>query len=196
VTCCPLAEASPVLAGLVGASVRRLGDEPDLGHLTSRGPRQALSTASQRLALDLELHDPPRDLIELRRHRIDLRPEPRRRFIGEVDGLVTQEAIGDVPVREHRRRHERGVLDAHAVMDLVALLEPAEDRVILHRRLVHHDRLEPALERRVLLDVLSPSGKSPRTMRWAGPSTMAVLPTPEAPISTPGCSWCGATESG
>jgi hypothetical protein len=51
----PLAEASPVLAGLVGASVqgrvalgprvgarvRRLGDEPDLGHVTSRGPRQA-----------------------------------------------------------------------------------------------------------------------------------------------------------
>jgi hypothetical protein len=24
-----------------GARVRRLGDEPDLGHLTSRGPRQA-----------------------------------------------------------------------------------------------------------------------------------------------------------
>ena len=51
----PLAEASPLLAGLVGASVqgrvalgpragarvRRLGDEPDLGHVTSRGPRQA-----------------------------------------------------------------------------------------------------------------------------------------------------------
>jgi uroporphyrinogen-III synthase len=51
----PLTEASPILAGLVGASVqgrvalgpragarvRRLGDEPDLGHVASRGPRQA-----------------------------------------------------------------------------------------------------------------------------------------------------------
>ena len=51
----PLAEVSPVLAGLVGASVqgrvalgpragarvRHLGDEPDLGHVASRGPRQA-----------------------------------------------------------------------------------------------------------------------------------------------------------
>jgi hypothetical protein len=51
----PLTETSPVLAGLVsasvqgrvalgpraGARVRRLGDEPDLGPLTSRGPRQA-----------------------------------------------------------------------------------------------------------------------------------------------------------
>ena len=51
----PLAEVSLVLAGLVGASVqgrvalgpragarvRRLGDEPDLGHVTSPCPRQA-----------------------------------------------------------------------------------------------------------------------------------------------------------
>ena len=32
--------------------------------------------------------------------------------------------------------------------------------------------------------VLSPSGTSPLTMRWARPSTMAVLPTPGSPIST------------
>src|SRR5439155_1731401 len=31
---------------------------------------------------------------------------------------------------------------------------------------------------------LRPSGTSPRTMRWARPSTMAVLPTPGSPIST------------
>ncbi len=31
---------------------------------------------------------------------------------------------------------------------------------------------------------LSPSGTSPLTMRWASPSTMAVLPTPGSPIST------------
>src|SRR5213078_4574946 len=50
-----LTDTSPVLAGLVSASVqggvalgprasarvRRLGDEPDLGHFASRGPRQA-----------------------------------------------------------------------------------------------------------------------------------------------------------
>ena len=30
----------------------------------------------------------------------------------------------------------------------------------------------------------SPSGTSPRTMRWASPSTMAVLPTPGSPIRT------------
>ena len=30
----------------------------------------------------------------------------------------------------------------------------------------------------------SPSGTSPRTIRWASPSTIAVLPTPGEPIST------------
>jgi len=51
----PVTDASPVLAGLAsasvqsrvalgpraGARVRRLGDEPALAHVTSRGPRQA-----------------------------------------------------------------------------------------------------------------------------------------------------------
>ena len=31
---------------------------------------------------------------------------------------------------------------------------------------------------------LSPSGTSPATIRWASPSTMAVLPTPGSPMST------------
>jgi hypothetical protein len=31
---------------------------------------------------------------------------------------------------------------------------------------------------------LRPSGTSPSTMRWARPSTMAVLPTPGSPMST------------
>ena len=30
----------------------------------------------------------------------------------------------------------------------------------------------------------SPSGTSPATMRWASPSTIAVLPTPGSPMST------------
>jgi len=72
----PLADASPVLAGLAsasvqgrvalgpraGARVRRLGDEPDLGHVASRGPRQA-----QRDGFDLHanLWVPPNDRARL-----------------------------------------------------------------------------------------------------------------------------------
>ncbi len=118
-------------------------------------PGRGVALLLQGLALDLDLHDPTGDLVQLRRHGVDLDPEPSRRLVHEVDGLVGQEAIGDVTVGQHGRRHQRRILDADAVMDLVALLEPAQDGDrVLHRGLVHHDGLEPPLQRRVLLDVL------------------------------------------
>jgi hypothetical protein len=52
----------------------------------------------------------------------------RAGLVDEVDGLVGQEAVGDVAVRTaSAAATRRGVLDAHAVVDLVALPEAAED---------------------------------------------------------------------
>ena len=97
----------------------------------------------------------PLDLVELGRHRVDLHPQPRRGLVDEVDGLVGQEAVGDVAMGEHRRGHQRGVLDLHAVVDLVALAQAAQDADrVLDGRLADEHRLEPPLERGVLLDVL------------------------------------------
>ena len=77
-------------------------------------------------------------------------------LVHEVDRLVRQEALGDVAVRERRRGDERGIRDAHAVVDLVPLAQAAQDRDrLLDGRLVDEDRLEAALERGVLLDVLA-----------------------------------------
>ena len=42
---------------------------------------------------------------------------------------------------------------------------------------------EPISRVKIVLS-LSPSGTSPRTIRWASPSTMAVFPTPGSPIRT------------
>ncbi len=57
---------------------------------------------------------------------------------------------------QHRRRDHRAVLDAHAVMHLVALLQPAQDADgVFHAWLVHEHRLEAPFQRRVLLDVLA-----------------------------------------
>ena len=117
--------------------------------------RRLVLFLAQRFALDFQLHDAPLDLVELDRHRVDLHPQLRCRFIHQVDGLVRQEAVGDVAVREHRRGDERGVLDPHLVMDLVALAQPAEDADgVFHARFGHHDRLEPAFQGGVLFDVL------------------------------------------
>ena len=63
---------------------------------------------------------------------------------------------GDVAVGEHGGRHQGGVLDAHAVVHLVALLQAAQDGDgVLDRRLADVDGLEAALQGGVLLDVLA-----------------------------------------
>ena len=115
---------------------------------------------AERRLLDLELHHAARDRVELLRHRVDLGADHGARLVDEVDRLVGQEAVGDVAMRQGRRGHQRGVLDPDAVMHLVALAQPAQDRDrVLDRRLVHDQRLEPPLERRVLFDVLAVLGE-------------------------------------
>ena len=58
--------------------------------------------------------------VELLGLGIDLHLEACRRLVDQVDRLVGQEAVGDVAVRQRRRRHDRAVGDAHAVVLLVA----------------------------------------------------------------------------
>ena len=68
--------------------------------------------------------------------RVDLDAQPRGRLVDQVDRLVGQEAVGDVAVRQRRGGDDRRVLDVDAVVDLVALLQPAQDRDrVLDRRL-------------------------------------------------------------
>ena len=110
----------------------------------------------ERLALDLELHHAALDLVELRWHRVVLDAQLRRRFIEQIDRLVRQEAVCDVALRQRRGRDDRAVLDAHAVVRLVALLEAAQNRDrVGEARLTDEHRLEPPLERGVLLDMLA-----------------------------------------
>ncbi len=95
--------------------------------------------------------------------RVELDLERARRLVDQVDGLVGQEAVGDVAVAQPRGGDDRLVGDLHAVVDLVLLLEPAQDRDgVVEARLAHVDGLEPALERAVGLDVLAVLGERRR----------------------------------
>ena len=70
--------------------------------------------------------------------------------------LSGQEPAGDVAVGQHGGGHQRRILDPDAVVHLVPLLQAAQDRDrVLDARLLHQHRLEPPLERGVLLDVLA-----------------------------------------
>ena len=110
----------------------------------------------QSLLLDLHLRELARDGVDLDRHGVQLHAQAARRLVHQVDGLIGQEAVGDVAAREVRGSHKRTVGDAHAVEDLVLLLEAAQNRHrVLHARLAHEHLLEAAGEGGVLLDVLT-----------------------------------------
>ncbi len=98
---------------------------------------------------------PPLGPVDLGRLRVDLDPQARRGLVDEVDRLVGQEPVRDVAVRQRGGRDQRAVLDPDPVVDLVPLLQAAQDRDrVLQVGLGDQHRLEAALEGRVLLDVL------------------------------------------
>src|SRR5215211_6873589 len=85
-----------------------------------------------------------------RGHRLDA--HARGGLVDEVDRLVGQEAVGDVPVGELRRGLEGLVGDLHLVVLLVAVAQALEDlHGLLGRRLLDADLLEATLQRRVAL---------------------------------------------
>nr|BFE70017.1 hypothetical protein GCM10020092_033180 [Actinoplanes digitatis] len=127
-----------------------------LAELVESGQARGILLLGQRRFLDLQAGQPPGELVEFRRHRVDLRPQHRARLVDQVDGLVRKEPVGDVPAAENHRGDQSRVLDLHAVEDFQPFPQTAQDRdgVLLGRLLDEH-RLEAPLQRRVLLDVLA-----------------------------------------
>ena len=110
----------------------------------------------ERLFLDLQLGELTRGGVDLDRHAVELHAQAACGLVDQVDGLVGQEAIGDVAIGEVGSCHERAIGDVHAVEDLVLLLETTQDRDgVLDGRLAHHHGLETTRERRILFDVLA-----------------------------------------
>ena len=110
----------------------------------------------ERDLLDLELEDAALHDVDLGGQRVDLDAQLAGGLVHQVDGLVGQEAVGEVAVAEHGRGDQRAVLDAHAVVHLVALLQAAQDADgVFDGRLADVHLLEAALERGILLDVLA-----------------------------------------
>ena len=110
----------------------------------------------QRLALDLELHDAAIEFVQRLGLAIDGHAQARRRLVHQIDGLVGQEAVGDVAVGKRCRAHQGRIGNADAVMQLVFFLEAAQDRDgVFHRRFVDEHRLEATGQGRVLFDIFA-----------------------------------------
>ena len=95
-------------------------------------------------------------LIDFRGHGIDLDAQRRGGLVNQVDGLVGQEAVRDVAVRQRGRRDDSRVLDAHAVVNLIFFFQPAKNGdCVFHRGLADIDGLETPFQSSVLFDVLA-----------------------------------------
>uniref|UniRef100_A0A452ZKJ8 Uncharacterized protein n=1 Tax=Aegilops tauschii subsp. strangulata TaxID=200361 RepID=A0A452ZKJ8_AEGTS len=127
-----------------------------LPHLHQPGLAGLVLLLLQRVQLHLQLNPLPLQVVDLLRLAVQLHPHVGARLVHQVDGLVRQVPAHDVPRRELRRDDDGAVLDAHAVVPLVLLLEPSQDADgVGDARLGHVHLLEPPLERGVLLDVLA-----------------------------------------
>ena len=105
--------------------------------------------------LDLHLDDLPGHRVQLSRHGVHFRPDLGAGFIDQIDGLVGQEPVGDIPMGQRCGGNDGGVRDLHAVEHLVPLLQATQNGDgILHRGFIHLHRLEPALQSCVLFNIL------------------------------------------
>ena len=132
----------------------------DLGNLLAQGLQTLLGGVvgllHECLLLDLQLGELTRGGVDLDRHAVEFHAQAACGLIDQVDGLVGQEAVGDIAIGEVGGGHERAIGDVHAVEDLVLLLQATQDRDgVLDGRLAHHNGLETTRERRILLDVLA-----------------------------------------
>ncbi len=110
----------------------------------------------QRNFLNFQLLDLTAQLIKLCRHRIHFGLYESARFIDQIDCLVRQKPVADIPVGQNSGRHQRRIHNLDAVVSLISVLETAEDRNrIFHRRLIDHNRLETAFECRVLFNIFT-----------------------------------------
>ncbi len=96
------------------------------------------------------------ELLQVGRGLHALDAQARAGLVDEVDGLVGKVTIGDVAIGEVRRGDERLIGDRDPVMRLVPVAQALQDLDgVGERRLVDLHRLEAALERGVLLEVLA-----------------------------------------
>ena len=123
---------------------------------SSRWRLSALVSRVEGRRFDLHPRQLAGRLVDLGGHRVHFHPQAARRFVDQVDRLVGQEAVVDVAVGKRRGGDQRIVGDPHAVVRFVALFQAAQDRDrVFDARFLHHHRLEPPLEGRVLLDVFA-----------------------------------------
>src|SRR6202453_3578532 len=111
---------------------------------------------AQSLPLDFKLHDAAFNFVNFCGERIDFHAKSGGGFVNKVDGFIGKEAVRDVALGEHGSGYDGGILDAHAVVNFVALFKTAQNGDgVFHRRFTDIYRLKAPLKRGIFFDVLA-----------------------------------------
>ncbi len=109
---------------------------------------------AQALELDLDGHDLLVEAQDVFGFALLLQSQRARGLVHQVDGLVGEEAVGDVAVRVGSGSHQGAVGDAHAVVDLILVLDAAEDADgVWYGRFADEDGLEASGQGDVFFDL-------------------------------------------
>ncbi len=94
--------------------------------------------------------------VDFFRHTVHFHCQSRGGFVDQVDGFVGQESVGDVAIGKFGSSDQGGVLDLHAVMGFVSLLQPTQNRNrVFDRWFADVDRLKTPFQRSIFFDVLA-----------------------------------------
>ncbi len=133
-------------------------------------PRNSIRFLFHGFPLDFQLDDLSLDFIDFGRHAVDFDTQLGSTFIHQIDGLVGQKPVGDIPVRQGDRRYNGRILDPNPMMDFIFFFEPPQNGdAVFHRRLFDQHRLKASFQSRIFFDILAVfvQGRSPHTAQGA-----------------------------
>ena len=94
--------------------------------------------------------------IQFCRHGVNFRANHCTRFIDQINRLIRQESVGNIPIGQCSGCNQRRILNLYAVIDFIAFLQTTQNRNgIFHCRLTDHNGLETTFQSRILFDILA-----------------------------------------
>ena len=109
-----------------------------------------------RFSLNLQLDQTTVKFIHHFRFGINFHADARRRLVDQIDRFIRQKTVGDIAVRQLRRRDDRGIGDLNPVMDFIAFFQTAQNRNSrFYTGLTDQHFLESTLKRGILFHILA-----------------------------------------
>src|SRR5574344_1482579 len=107
------------------------------------------------LAFYFQLFQSTRNLIQFLRHRVAFHSQFGGSLVHQVDSLVRQETVRDIPLRQLHGSDTGIILNTHLMVVLVTFLQSTQDTDGTHFvRFIHHHGLETTFQRLVLFEIL------------------------------------------